>query len=76
MSCVTCHNFFLFSSDEVVKLVDGGSVINGATRLVFKLKLLPDKTVVGDAVVHDPTERGVHRGVTGDRWKPRYGEEK
>ena len=30
MSQVTCHYFYLFFSDKVVKLVGGGSVINGA----------------------------------------------
>ena len=30
MSCVTCH-ILVFVFDKVVKLVGGGSVINGAT---------------------------------------------
>ena len=31
VSHVTCHNFFLLFSDKVVKLIGGGSVINGPT---------------------------------------------
>ena len=30
VSGVKCHFFFLFSSDKVLELVGGGSVINGA----------------------------------------------
>ena len=42
MSCVTCHLWrvtylFFFLSDKVVKLVGGGSVINGATLSSFTL---------------------------------------
>ena len=40
MSCVTCHlshcYFNYFSSDKVVKLVDKGPVINGATPFSFR----------------------------------------
>ena len=35
MSCVTCHFFCFFLFDKVVKLVVGGSVINGATPSSF-----------------------------------------
>ena len=40
VSCVTFHmshfcSSFLFSSDKVLKLVGGGSVINGATSSSF-----------------------------------------
>ena len=35
VSRVTCHNLFFFFSDKVLKLIGGGSVINGAYPVQF-----------------------------------------